>query len=173
MEEYQKNYVIWQNRAFRFYLGARLLYLNEQYAPAAFCANQAVELLLKATLIYWDKSFNPEAAGHKVSKMLRIVRNKVSGGKSFACPEYLWVDGRYLSTTRYPSSSGGGVGIPATFLQDIDNAFRDLVVLTPFQWNTNLKQALSGRSKKNLGVLRRKNGCMRSLRRDLKVRLRK
>ena len=171
MKEREKNYIIWQNRSFRFYLGARLLYLNEQYAPAAFCANQALELLLKATLVYWDKGFKPEGAGHKVAKMNRAISNKVPNGNSFSCPEYLWADGRYLSTTRYPSQSGRGFGVPSTFLEDIDGFFNDLIALTPFQWNSNLKQALRGRNKKNLAILRRRNSCMRSLRRNLSVRL--
>ena len=173
MEEKELNYIRWQNRAFRFYLGARLLYLNEQYAPAAYCANQALELLLKATLVYWDNGFKPESAGHKVAKMLRAVSNKVPDGKSFSCPEYLWADGRYFSITRYPSQSGRGIGVPGTFLEDVDKIFNDLVLMTPFQWNSNLKQALQGRNKKNLSILRRRNIYMHSLRKNLKMSLRK
>ena len=171
MKENERNYIIWQNRAFRFYLGARLLYLNEQYAPAAYCANQALELLLKATLVYWEKGFDPVIAGHKVAKMLRAISNKVPNGESFSCPEYLWTDGRYLSTTRYPSQSGRGFGVPGSFLEDIDKTFNDLVLLTPFQWNSNLKQALRGRNRKNLLILRRRNNYMRNLRNNLKVKL--
>lgn len=69
-------YVRWQNRATRFYVGARLLYSNDMFAPAAYCASQAIELLLKATLVFWDRSFNPEAAGHAMAKLVRSVRNK-------------------------------------------------------------------------------------------------
>ena len=173
MEEKELNYIRWQNRAFRFYLGARLLFLNEQYAPAAYCAYQALELLLKATLVYWDTGFNPKSTGHKIAKMLSAISNKVPDGKSFSCPEYLWADGRYLSTTRYPSQSDKGFGVPSTFLEDIDKIFNDLVLMTPFQWNSNLKQALQGRNKKNLSILRRRNAYMRSLRNNLQVRLRK
>ena len=53
------DYVRWQNRACRFYLGARLLHRSEFQAPAAYSAAIAFELLLKATLIYWDQSFDP------------------------------------------------------------------------------------------------------------------
>jgi HEPN domain-containing protein len=173
MEEKKLNYIRWQNRAFRFYIGARLLYLNEQDAPAAYCANQALELLLKATLVYWDRSFNPVNTGHKIAKMLRTISNKVPDGNSFSCPEYLWTDEKYLSTTRYPSQSGRGFGVPGSFLEDIDKIFNDLVLMTPFQWNSNLKQALQGRNKKNLSILRRQNTYMRSLRKNLNVRLRK
>ncbi len=101
MEDNEINYIIWQNRAFRFYLGARLLSLNEQYSPSAFCSLQAIESLMKGTLVYWDKSFNPESNGHKMTGMVKAIRNKAKHGNDFQCPEYFYIDNRFQSITRY------------------------------------------------------------------------
>ena len=169
----ERNYVRWQNRATRFYLGARLLYLKEQYAPAAFCANQALELLLKGTLVYWDKSFNPEAVRHSFAKLQRILRNKVPCGKSVQIPAYFSEARKYQTVTRYPNQKSDLVGIPASFLPDLDDLFYRLVTLVPFQFNTGLKGALSGRRKADLLALRRNNCRMRDFRRHLGVKVRK
>jgi len=172
MEDNELNYIAWQNRALRFYLGARLLSLNEQHSPAAFCSTQALESLIKATLVYWDKSFDPEAAGHKMKGMIKTIRNKVKNAKDFECPEYFYLDKRYQSVTRYPVN-GKGVGIPASLLDDLDLIFYNLVKLVPFQFNSELKRALSGKNRKNLNILRRKNMQVKNLRKYLYVKLQK
>jgi len=118
----ERKYIIWQNKAFRFYLAARLLYQNDLYSPAAFCAVQAIESLLKATLVYWDKNFVPEAAGHKIASMIRSIKNKVKGGKNFYCPEYFYKEKRFQVITRYPAT-GKGVLVPESFLRDLDKVF--------------------------------------------------
>ena len=79
-------YVIWQNRATRFYAAARLCYHARLFAPAAYSAAIALELLLKATLYYHDKSFVLKDAGHKFAKLTRMVSNKVPGAKSVEIP---------------------------------------------------------------------------------------
>jgi HEPN domain-containing protein len=168
MTENEKNYVIWQNRAIRFYIGARLLYLNQQYSPAAFCAIQTIESMMKATLVYWDKSFIPEGANHKVGSMISTIKNKTKNGKGFSCPGYFFQGKRYQSISRYPSS-GKGVLVPGTFLDDLDDVICSLIKLVPFQFNTNLKHALSGKDRKNLNILRRNNKQMRALRNYLKI----
>jgi HEPN domain-containing protein len=168
----ETNYIIWQNRAFRFYLAARLLRLNEQYSTAAFCGYQAMETLMKATLLYWDKSFDPEAVGHKMAGMIRAIRNKVRGAKRFECPEYFYAEKRYQSVSRYPAN-GKGLVVPASFLLDIDRIFRVLVELVPFQYNSLLVNALNGRNRKDLLLLRKANNEVRQLRRSLNVRLEK
>src|SRR5437899_2279930 len=88
-------YVIWQNRATRFYLGARALYFIRQYAPASYCAVIGLELLLKATLVYHDRSFSPTQARHNGSKLLRMLGNKVPGGRGLALPAYFFTDDRF------------------------------------------------------------------------------
>ena len=173
IKQYERDYVRWQNRATRFYLAARLLYLKEQYAPAAFNANQALELLIKATLIYWDRSFNPSAVNHSFAKLKRTLRNKVRGAKSVDIPAYFSDGKKYQSVTRYPSEKTDLVGIPATFLPDLDSTFFQLVVLVPFQFNTGMKAALSGRRKEDLKILRLRNPRMRDFRQFLGVALRR
>jgi hypothetical protein len=44
--------------------------------------------------------------------------------------------------------------VPASFLDDLDNAFMTLLERVPFQHNTQLKRALSGRDVKALAILR-------------------
>ena len=175
MEKIQNNevnYIIWQNRSFRFYLGARLLLLNGQYSPCAFCSVQAIESLMKATLVYWDKSFNPEANGHKMKGMIKTINNKAKNAKDFQCPEYFYIDNRFQSVTRYPAKDKG-VGIPDSLLSDIDLVFYNLIKLVPFQFNSELKRALSGKNKKELNILRKNNLQITLLRKYLNVKLQK
>ena len=172
VSEVEIEYVVWQNRAFRFYLASRLLYQNEQYSPSAFCAIQSLESLMKATLVYWDKSFDPEATNHKIAGMVQSIRNKVKEGKTFSCPEYFYLEKRFQSVTRYPAK-GKGVLLPASFLVDLDSVFSSLVCLVPFQFNTNLKHALSGKVRRDLNILRRNNHQIRQLRKFLKVNTKK
>src|SRR3990172_4939331 len=89
MKNNERQYIIWQNRAYTYYIAARLLNMKRLYGPATFCAYQALELILKATLIFWDKSFIPDIAGHKFIKMIKAMKNKVPNGKSINIPEYL------------------------------------------------------------------------------------
>lgn len=147
--EVEKSYVIWQNRAYRFYLASRILVEKEQYAPAAFCSIQALESLMKATLVYWDKSFKPEAVNHRIACMIRTIRNKAEKGGKFSCPEYFYRDKRFQSVTRYPAN-GKGVLVPSTFLNDLDEVFSELITLVPFHFNTKLIHALSGDTKGTL-----------------------
>lgn len=170
--EIEKKYVIWQNRAFRFYLASRLLCQHEQFAPAAFCSSQALESLMKATLVYWDKSFDPEAVNHRMAGMIRTIRNKVKNARSFDCPNYFYHGKRFQSVTRYPAN-GKGVTVPNSFLNDMDHVFSSLISMVPFQFNTNLIHALSGKEKKDLTILRRNNNQLRTLRRFLKVQITK
>jgi HEPN domain-containing protein len=142
----------WHERAFNFYLAARLLAANGLLGPAAFSARQAVELLLKAALVYWDTSFDPIGAGHAVQKMVRSVRNKVPNGRTVEVPDYLWADKRYLSVTRYPTH-GKGVGIPNSLVDDLDALFRDLTLLLPLPRNCGLATALIGKHPGNLRML--------------------
>jgi HEPN domain-containing protein len=164
-------YIEWQNRATRFYLAARRLYLSELSAPSAYCAAIAIELLLKATLIYWDRAFNPSDAGHAIAKLARMARNKVPNAKTLDIPTYFYFEQRYLTTARYPSGVKG-VGLPASFLPDLDGVYAYLLFRVPFQHNTELCSVLRGRSKATLSALRRGNAHVRSLRRFLKASLR-
>jgi len=161
--ETNRAYIVWQNRAFRFYVPARCLYRRGYFSAAAYCAIQAIELLLKATLMYWDRSFKPKDGGHGITAMIRSVRNKVRGAKHFNVPIYFFHEQRYQSTSRYPTGSRG-LGIPGSFLSDLDAVFADLVLLVPFQFNSELSHSLSGRDKSALLDLRYRNAQMRRLR---------
>src|SRR3989454_6572495 len=165
----QREYVIWQNRAFRFYLAARVLYKARSFAPAAVWANQAVELLLKATLIYHDRSFKPEAARHRIAPMLRAISNKVRPKPSVSLPGYFYEDKRYQSVSRYPSG-GRGLVIPASFLVDLDRSFRELIELVPFQHNTELRRHLAASNRSLRLQLTARNTQAAALRRFLRVR---
>jgi len=147
-------------------LAARRLYHADLLAPAAYCAAMPLELIFTATLIYWDKSFAPETAGHALAKHARMVGNKLPKAKGLAVPNYFSYEQRYLTVSRY-AQSHKGLGIPATFLHDLDAIFCHVVALVPFQHNTKLKAALRGRSRRTLDILRRGNKSMRDLRKSL------
>ena len=170
VSETNKDYIIWQNRAFRFYIGARLLLLNEQHSPAAFCGLQSIESLMKATLVYWDKSFKPESVGHKMKGMIKTIKNKVKGAKQFECPEYFYSDKRFQSVTRYPKK-GKGILVPCSFLNDLDSVFCTLIKFVPFQFNSELIRALNGKNRKELMILRTNNSEIRGLRKALNVNI--
>ena len=162
-------YIAWQNRATEFYVAARELYLLEMHWPSVYSAVISLELLLKGTLTYWDKSFQPLEAGHGMAKLCRMVGNKVKGAKGFRIPQYFFHEERYLNVSRYPRA-GTGLGIPGCYLADLDVAFVKLISLVPFQHNTSLKRILSGRKTPQLKALSRANSCVRALRRVLDVR---
>ncbi|HQR99602.1 MULTISPECIES: HEPN domain-containing protein [unclassified Polaromonas] len=165
---HETSYVAWQNRATDFYLASRRLYQSDLLRPAAYCAVMALELLLKATLVYWDRKFDPEAAGHAMAKLARMVGNKVPNSEDIEIPEYFYFDQRYLTASRYPRGTKG-IGIPSSFLPDLDHIYAQLVATVPFQYNTELKRILAGRSRTKLNDLRRNNRALRTLRRYLKV----
>jgi len=169
--QHEYDYVVWQNRATRFYLGARKLYQSDLWSPAAYCAAMTLELQQKATLIYWDRGFDPADAAHGMAKLARMIRNKVPNAKGHQIPEYFYFEQRYLSTTRYPRN-GKGIGIPSTFLPDLDSVFARLIQMVPFQHNTELKSVLSGRNRKALDTFRRGNTNVKELRHFLEVHVR-
>ena len=164
----ERDYVIWQNRAVRFYAAARLCYLNGLYAPAAYCAAITLELLMKATLIYHHKSFSPKEAGHALAALGRTIRNRVPSLRSFALPHYFVHEKRYLEVARYPRD-GAGVYLPASFLHDLDDAFLKLLRATPFQHNTELKRILRDERSSEGKAITRSNREARSIRSFLQV----
>lgn len=165
----QIDYVVWQNRATRFYLASRLCYIRQLHAPAAYCGVIALELVLKATLVYHDKSFTSTHFRHSIAKLTRALRNKVPLGRTVELPAYFWHEDRYLTVTRYPTK-GRGVVVPATFLTDLDAAFAALLKLTPFQHNTELKRILTRRRGTERTAITRSNAQIRSLRKFLNAR---
>jgi HEPN domain-containing protein len=161
-------YVSWQNRATEFYIASRHLHHLELHRASAYSAAMAIELLLKATLVYWVRGFSPEAASHGLAKLARRVRNRVPSADAFQVPEYFYFEQRYQTTSRYPKG-GKGLGISGTMIPDLDILFIELLTLVPFQHNTEMKSMLRGRKRSALIALRRGNAQMRRLRRFLGV----
>lgn len=169
-KENEVKYVEWQNRAFHFYLAARLLYLNQHIVTADFCAQQSLELMLKATLLYHDKSFVPESVNHRFKSMINILNNKVKNSGHVKIPEYFYYDYQYQSFTRYPSNKEG-LFQPENMLNDLDKCFYDLLLLVPYQFGTLLAKTLkpgNERSRKKLNLFRRKNLKMANIRKYVK-----
>lgn len=167
------DYVAWQNRATRFYLAARLVHRNGFLMPAAYSAAITIEMLLKATLIYWDCSFDPMAAGHGMAKLVRMVKNKAKNASAFGVPAYFYEDQRFLTVSRYPTL-GKGVYFPETLVADLDKVFASLVLLVPAQSrSTELKRALSGKQRPALAAIRYQNAELKELRTYLGVSLKK
>jgi hypothetical protein len=126
--------------------------------------------MLKATLIFHDKSFQPESLRHNFPKMINVMKNKVKGSKNVNIPEYFYYDKRYQSVSRYPSKNKGLL-LPLNMLDDLDECFYNLLILVPFQFNTLLVNTLSPtdtRRKKKLNTLRRDNRQMANIRKFLK-----
>lgn len=161
------DYVRWQNRATRFYLAARHLWFKELYSAAAFSGQHAIEVLLKATLVYHDRSFQPEAANHNWPKMIRMLGNKGARGKHLTLPEYFYADGRFQAVSRYPRDRDG-LAIPNSFLADLDRGFAELVALVPFQFNAELIHLLEQPSSAHARILSRGNRQMRAIRKSLR-----
>ena len=139
--EQDRAYIIWQNRAFYFYVAARACFHKGFHPPAVFLSQQCVEQLMKATLIWWDSSFMPKKIGHDLQKMCQMIQEKVQSQGDFIIPGYL-CDGKYQSLSRYPAPSGQGYGISNTLISDVDCLFADLVEMVSFQFNSELIRTL-------------------------------
>ena len=135
------DYIRWQNRSFWFYLAARTCFHKGFHAPAAFLSQQCVEQLVKATLIWWEPSFDPKKhGGHNLHKMEKMIREKVPDQAKFTIPGYLYAE--YQTLSRYPNDDGLGFIVPRTLLYDVDCLFVDLIEMVSFQWNSQLFWAL-------------------------------
>lgn len=157
------HYVRWQNRAFRFYVPARVLVLSggelrSFNSCAMFCGQQSIETLLKATLAYFEPSTDPSIYGHNWPKMQAALEN---WGCAIKFPEYLTSNSKIQTKTRYPS---GLVPVCPTFLKDIDSAFADLLSVVPCHRHTELAAALKSSRSSSCRYLVRKNLQIRRIR---------
>lgn len=167
----QLNYIRWQNRALRFYLGARVLYLRELYAPAAFCAQQALETLVKATILFHDPEWKPRSVRHDIGRALELLLRRVPGAAALHIPPYFYEDGRYQEVSRYPRA-GDGLIVPDAFLPELDEAFATLLTLVPFHHNSGLVNLLSRGPRRELLHFSRHNRQARRIRHFLRSWLR-
>ena len=85
-----------------------------------------MELLQKATLLWYDPSFNPKRASHNLKSMEEKIRQQVPGQNCFKLPAYLF-DKLYQETSRYPHPSGKGFSLPENFMSELDAAFTNLI----------------------------------------------
>lgn len=147
----EMNYILWQDRATDFYVAGRSLIQDEIYRPACFCVFQTVETMLKSTLFYWERNFNPRPYGHNIPKLIRTTKNKVKGAHRLYIPAIFYYEQRYQLFTRYPDSQHRGISILRNFLDIFDETFFDILSLTPFQPpHTKLHKILSGRDEKKV-----------------------
>ncbi len=133
------DYIIWQNRAFWFYVPARTCFHKGFHPPAAFLSQQCIEQLMKATLKWLEPSFEPKTVGHNLRKMSQMIREKVPSRNDFTVPEYIC---NYQSLPRYPDPFSRGCPVPSTLISDVDCLFADLVEMFSFQFNSELIRTL-------------------------------
>ncbi len=150
-------YKAWQNHATRFYLGSRCLDLAGLHSSSVFCGFQAIENLLKATLLYYDPSFNPRQFNHNMERLIKEVEIKVPGAKGqVSIQPYLYYENRYQLFTRYPDDTCFKIIAHfRNYLKDLDCAFHDLLVLVPYQKNTELYKILKDQNKQIRFFLRK------------------
>ena len=113
VQEKERQYIIWQNRSVRFYVAAKdsCTYTSNSVQRHFVVLIRPLNHWSKGTLVYWDTSFKPEKANHRMEAMLNTVRNKVQDGSTFEIPSYFYTEKRYQSVSRYPSN-GKGLGFP-------------------------------------------------------------
>ena len=167
----------WVNRSLRFYLPARELFFRNYsayYSAIAFLGFQSVESALKASLVLWDKSFDPKKGGHNTKKMFRIYQNKVPEDLRFVdqLDPYFSDYKRYQEHPRYPRRDIALLYVDPYYLDKLDFAFCGFVCAVPRTfWMPELEPVLSGEDLFKLKVFRRRNSQMRAVRRRLGIKI--
>jgi len=145
------DYVRWQNKALRFYIAARLLYNEELISPATFCAFQALENIMKATIMFYKGVAYAESFKHSLKKMERVINSqivrKIAKTHKIFVPSYFVHERRFQSMSRYPRK-GKGIGAGGFIIDDLDKLFFNYIYLVPFQFNTELMNILFRKSYK-------------------------
>lgn len=130
---------------------------------------------MKATLIWWQPSFDPKNdGGHNLRKMSEIIRENVPDQNDFTVPEYIC---KYQSLSRYPDERG----FVYPRLEDVDKLFAALIEMVPFQCGSELFWTLlssdprispqkKARYKNHYEELARDNGQMERLYKHVVVR---
>jgi HEPN domain-containing protein len=156
-------YIVWQNKSFKFYLASRVLYFKELGSPSSFCAVQAMELLLKATMFYYVNDFNPLRARHNMKSLVDELANmSIIKDRNMIVP-WLLNESTYYMATRYDTEKKT-VPIYTSFLRDIDVSFYNVLALVPFQVNSILANAVKkGKKSKEYLILRRNNATIKQI----------
>ena len=167
----------WVNRSLRFYLPARELFLRNYsayYSAITILGFQSVESALKASLVLWDKSFDPIKCGHNTKKMFRIYQNKVPEDMRFLDRLHPYFEDykRYQEHPRYPRRDIALLHVDPCYLDKLDLAYRGFVCAVPRTfWMTELEPILSGEALFKLKVFRRRNRQIRAVRRILGIKI--
>ncbi len=140
-KERASEYVRWQNRATNFYCAARILRIEEIVAPAAFCAFQAIENILKATISFYKGAEEAEKFKHRLKAMQRFINNqivpKAPHSRPIDIPDFFVNENRFQSMSRYPKR-GRGTTIELFELRELDRVFYQNVLLVPHTFKTEL-----------------------------------
>ena len=120
--------IIWLNRSLRFYLPAREICYRDYRAynsAIMFLGFQSVESALKASLVLWDKSFDPIKCGHNTKKLFRIYQNKVPEDLRFVDQLHRYFEDfrRYQELPRYPNKHMAFLPVDPSYLDYLDFAF--------------------------------------------------
>ncbi|MBN2141196.1 MAG: HEPN domain-containing protein [Desulfovibrionaceae bacterium] len=158
--EIQEKYISWQNAAFDFYVSARLLIQQEILRAATFCSFQAIECLIKATLIYHVDGFEPKEFGHDLDRLQKELNKNVDSAKYFKIPDYFCYNKIYQQTSRYPDKIF--MVILDTLLEDTDRLFYELINLVPPRFETQLVAVLRNRECNLYKILSHENIHMSS-----------
>ncbi|MFA5272442.1 MAG: HEPN domain-containing protein [Candidatus Omnitrophota bacterium] len=164
------DYVRWQNKATQFYIAARLLYFQDLISPSVFCAFQAVENLMKATILFYKGIPFAEGFGHALKKMEREINSQIIKRiskkgrlKKLAIPAYFVHENRFQALSRYPRV-GKGIGVGGFVIEDLDQLMFDLLKVVPFQFNTLLLNEIRKAShSKYKEILEKDNKCLSEL----------
>jgi HEPN domain-containing protein len=162
MKQYQrdkKEYLSWQNSAVIFYISARLLWLKKIHMSAIFLAIQALENLLKSTLLCYVKDYNPLSSGHNLKKMTNILKNQVKNAKNCNMPSYFYKE-MYSIGTRYPDKYAA-IYFGGNLINDLDRVFLDLMKLAP--QISFLNRILKEKNSNEYKIIKEKNLVIKKL----------
>ena len=169
--------IIWLNRSLRFYLPTReLCYRDYRTYNSAimFLGYQTVESALKASLVLWDKSFDPIKYGHNTKKMFRIYQNKVPEDLRFVDQLHPYFEDfrRYQELPRYPNKHMAFLPVDPSYLEKLDYAFCGFACARPrSNWKTEFEHVLSGQDPSKLKVFEKGNCQIGAVRRRLGIKI--
>ena len=158
-----KNSIKWYNRVLDFYLATRELWLcdyRRYRGVILFLGFQSVESALKASLLYWDKSFNPKEYGHNTEDMFCKYQVKVPKEYRFVdkldpyFEDYLY----YQILSRYPIKGKNPPSIDPSYIEKLDYAFCGFVFAIPISpWLKVFDKILSGEDPSKSEVFEKNN----------------
>lgn len=169
--------IAWLNRSLRFYLPTRDLVLRnplDYNSAILFLGFQTIELVLKASLVLWDRSSDPCIFRHNTEKLFKAYQNKVPKDLQFVSdlhPAFINAD-RFQSLPRYPSRKKFFVPHFSDYLDHLDHTYCGLAAAVPRTfWQSELEMVLNGSEPNKLKVFRTRNRAIRRLRQQLGIKI--